>query len=209
VGSEPDDALASQWDEAYRGERLPPWDIGRPQPAFVRLAEARTIAGRIIDIGCGTGENALMLAAEGCDVVGVDIARSAVERARAKAATRRLEAELLVWDVLELAGLVERTGRFDGAIDSGVFHTFSDEDRPRYARSVAAAVRPDGRLWLMCFSEREPDWGGPRRVTRDELRDSFSAERGWSVESIAPARFVTTHPEGFSRAWLASIRRTP
>jgi SAM-dependent methyltransferase len=209
------------WDEAYRREVAPPWDIGRPQPAFVRLVEAGEIAGRVIDVGCGTGENALMAAAHGLEVVGIDVASTAVERARRKSAERALAGRSMavdfeVWDALELAHLAERIGAFDSAIDSAVFHTFSDEERPRYADSVAAAVKPGGRLFLMCFSEHEPDWGGPRRVTQAEIRGAFSKERGWSVESIEAARFGINkeHPaiglrasaDGAS-AWLARIVR--
>ena len=209
------------WDEAYRREIAPPWDIGRPQPVFVRLVEAGEIAGRVIDVGCGTGENALMAAAHGLDVVGIDVATTAVERARIKAterglAGRSVAVDFEVWDALELARLTERIGAFDSAIDSAVFHTFSDDERPRYAQSVAVAVRPGGRLFLMCFSEHEPDWGGPRRVTQSEIRAAFSKERGWSIESIEAARFGINqdHPAiglqasaGGARAWLARIGR--
>jgi SAM-dependent methyltransferase len=204
------------WDEAYRREIAPPWDIGRPQPVFVRLVEAGEIAGRVIDVGCGTGENALMAAAHGLDVVGIDVATTAVERARLKATERVLVADFEVWDGLELAGLAERMGAFDSAIDSAVFHTFSDEERPRYAESVAAAVRSGGGLFLMCFSEQEPDWGGPRRVTQAEIRAAFTRKRDWSVETIEAARFAINkdHPavgrqpsaEG-AHAWLARIGR--
>jgi len=205
------------WDEAYRRGIAPPWDIGRPQPEFVRLADAGLIAGRVIDVGCGTGENALMAAAHGLAVAGVDVAPTAIARARAKAQERGLtETEFHVWDALDLGALIERIGRFDSAMDSGVFHTFADEDRPAYVAGLAAAVRSGGTLFLMCMNEHEPDWGGPRRVTQAELRDAFTMERGWSVETIADARFATNedHPwlrlqgsAGGSHAWLATIRR--
>jgi cyclopropane fatty-acyl-phospholipid synthase-like methyltransferase len=204
------------WDEAYRRGIPPPWDIGRPQRAFVRLVDAGEITGRVIDVGCGTGENALMAAAHGLEVVGIDVATTAVERARSKAAERGVAARFEVWDALELTRLTERVGVFDSAIDSAVFHTFSDDERPRYAESVAAAVRAGGGLFLMCFSEQEPDWGGPRRVTKAEIRTAFSKERGWSVEAIEAARFGINkdHPaigrqgsaEG-AHAWSARIRR--
>lgn len=209
------------WDEAYRRGTPPPWDIGRPQPVFVRLVEAGEIAGRVIDVGCGTGENALMAAAHGLEVVGIDVAATAVALARLKAterglAERSVAVDFEVWDALELARLAERIGAFDSAIDSAIFHTFSDAERPRYAESVAAAVRPGGRLFLMCFSEHEPDWGGPRRVTQAEVRAAFSKERGWAVASIEAARFGINkdHPaiglqasaEG-AKAWLARIAR--
>lgn len=206
----------SQWDAAYRRGVPPPWDIGRAQPELERLADSGAISGRVIDVGCGTGENALMLAAHGLEVVGVDVARTAVERARDKAAERGLAADFHVWNALELGRLIERIGLFDCAIDSGVFHTFSDEERAAYVSGLASAVRPGGWLFLMAFSEHEPDWGGPRRVTQAEIRAAFSAERGWSVEEIRAVRFHTLegHPSlegqasrGGPHAWLAAIKR--
>jgi 2-polyprenyl-3-methyl-5-hydroxy-6-metoxy-1,4-benzoquinol methylase len=57
----------------------PPWDVGRPQPAFVALARAGAIRGRVLDVGCGTGEHVLMEAELGLDVIGVDMVRTAIE----------------------------------------------------------------------------------------------------------------------------------
>lgn len=56
-------AGAHDWDAIYRSATPPPWDIGRPQPAFVRLADSGLLAGRVLDAGCGTGEHALLAAA--------------------------------------------------------------------------------------------------------------------------------------------------
>ena len=100
---------ANRFVEAYKGK--PPWDIGGPQPAFEALADAGEIAGPVLDAGCGTGENALFLAALGFEVVGVDAVEAAVEAARRKALARGLEAEFLVHDALALEGLGRRLPR--------------------------------------------------------------------------------------------------
>jgi SAM-dependent methyltransferase len=99
------------FDALYAG--TPPWDIGRPQPAFLALAEAGQVRGRVLDVGCGTGEHALLAAKLklGLEATGVDVAAAAI-----------------------------------------------------------AAARDGGRLYLLCFSDRQPGLLGPRRVTRDELR---------------------------------------
>src|SRR5271165_4880300 len=73
--------MTSSWDPVYLAAAPPPWDIGRAQPAFVRLAEAGRLTGRVLDVGCGTGEQTLMAAAHGAEAIGVDIARTAIERA--------------------------------------------------------------------------------------------------------------------------------
>ncbi len=190
----------SWFEGAYAG--TPPWDIGRPQEAMVRLAEHGEIRGHVLDVGCGTGENALYLASLGLQVLGVDAAPTAIERARAKAEKRGSSAEFLVGDVLELPDL----GRtFDTAIDSGLFHTLGDEERPRFAASLHAVLTPGGRYFLLCWSERVPGILGPRRVTQAEVRDTFTD--GWTVDSIEESAFESNLELGRIHAWLARISR--
>ena len=78
------------WDASYHGGPAP-WDTGRPQPAIMRLAAEGRFAGRLLDAGCGTGENALHVASLGFAVLGVDVAETALAIARAKAAERGIE----------------------------------------------------------------------------------------------------------------------
>lgn len=190
----------SFFDVAYEG--TPPWDIGRPQASTVRLAEAGEITGSVLDVGCGTGENALYLAERGFEVDGVDAAPVAIERAQAKARDRGIEAEFLVWDALRL-GELGRT--FDTAIDVGLFHSFQDEERPVFAENLVAVLKPVGRYLMLCWSERN-EWGyGPRRVTQAEIHETFAA--GWSVDSIEDAAFETNEPGWSIHAWLARISR--
>jgi SAM-dependent methyltransferase len=137
-------------------------------------------------------------------VLGVDFAAAAIERAAAKAADRRISVEFRVADALDLAAL----GRsFDTIIDIGLFHTLEDGDRTRYAASLRAALRPGGRAFLLCWSDRNPFGRGPRRVTRREIRAAF--RDGWRVESIEPEWLETRLPEGRVDAWLARIVRLP
>jgi SAM-dependent methyltransferase len=192
--------LGFEW--AYQNG-VPPWDIGRPQPAIVRLAEQGLVAGDVIDVGCGTGENALYLASRGLVVVGVDAAPTAISQAQDKARTRGSEATFLVADALALEGL-ERT--FDVGIDCGLFHTFADSDRVGFERSLQRALRPGGRYVLLCFSELQPGDQGPRRVTQSEIRGTFGA--GWTVDSIVAERFAARLPGDGAHAWLALLTRT-
>ena len=186
------------FEEMYAG--TPPWDIGRPQPQFVRLEEDGEITGSVLDIGCGTGENALFLAGRGHDVWGIDFAPTAIAKAKAKAKQRDLKATFRVSDALQL----QKLGRtFDTVIDSGLFHTFDDRDRVRFPRSLASVLPHGGRYRMMCFSEREPgDWG-PRRVTQAEIRETFA--KGWEIESIRAAKFEAIVEGGGAEAWLARI----
>jgi SAM-dependent methyltransferase len=181
---------------------VPPWDIGRAQPEVVRLADDGGFAGPVIDVGCGTGENALELASRGLDVLGVDASPRAIGAARAKGSERGSSAEFLVADALGLGSLGLR---FTSALDCGVFHVFEDDERPVYVASLATVLAPGGVLQLLCFSDLQPGSFGPRRVTQQEIRDSFAD--GWDVREIAPVTFVTNLPELQANAWRATIAR--
>ena len=142
----------------------PPGDIGRAQPAFLELATAGQIHGRVLDVGCGTGEHALMPARVGLEVTGVDTSPTAVEAAKAKARARGLLVRFLVWDALQLATLGER---FDTVLDSRLFHVFDDTACANYVESLKAVILPGNRYFMLCFSDRQPGSVGPRRVTED------------------------------------------
>jgi SAM-dependent methyltransferase len=191
---------ASSFEEAYAG--TPPWDIGRVQPAFERVADAGLVAAPVLDAGCGTGENALFFAARGLEAVGVDAVETAVTAARAKAAARGLTAEFLVHDALALGELGRRFGT---VVDSGLFHTFDDDERSLYVASLAAATALRARVFVLCFSELELGEGGPRRVTQAELREAFDAAP-FRVTRIEAAE-MATNLGGARKAWLASIER--
>jgi SAM-dependent methyltransferase len=192
------------WDAIYLETGPPPWDIGRPQPAFVRLAEAGLLTGRLLDAGCGTGEHTLLAAGHGADAVGVDVALSAIELARRKATERGVAATFEVADALAL----DRLGQtFDIVIDSGLFHVFDDDDRAAYVTSVGSVLQPGGRLYLMCFSDLQPGDRGPRRVRQDEIRASFGD--GWNVADISADQFELNRGFGptAAQSWLATIHR--
>src|SRR5258708_35416458 len=71
------------WNSLYEGS--PPWDIGRPQPDFVRLADAGKFHGHVLDVGCGTGEHVMLAASHGAEAMGGDVAELAIERGPAQA----------------------------------------------------------------------------------------------------------------------------
>lgn len=190
---------AERFDVMYEG--TPPWDIGRPQSAFLALHRDGRIRGEVLDVGCGTGEHVLMAAAAGLEALGIDTSPRAIAAAERKAAERSLGARFLVGDALELAKLGKR---FDTVVDCGLFHVFPDEARDRYVRSLAAATLPGGWYFLLCFSEHQPGDQGPRRVTQQEIRDSFAD--GWKVESIEAAELELAGGGG-AAAWLAAIER--
>lgn len=193
------------FENAYGGEA--PWDIGRAQKSFVAAADR--ITGSVLDVGCGTGDNALYLAEHGRNVTGIDFLAAPIERAKRKADQRNASATFYVSDAL---ALVEWNQQFDNIVDCGLFHVFSDDDRKRYVAGLAHVLKPGGRLFLMCFSDAEPPGMGPRRISKQELHAAFAQE--WTVESIDPTNFevnpkMKENPftAGGPKAWFAVIRR--
>lgn len=186
----------------YQGD-APPWDIGHPQPAIVRLAARGGFAGTVLDAGCGTGENALHIAAMGLPVMGIELVEAAVVSARKKALERGIEAQFVAGDASHLE-LLGRT--FDTVMDCGLFHTLEGDEQTEYAASLATVTRHGGTLHVLCFSDEGPDTG-PHPIRQDELRAAFSAAAGWDVVAIVPERIEATIFNGGAPAWLATVRR--
>jgi len=199
-----DNPSRQRFQAVYEGK--PPWDLGRPQPAFVQVADQ--ITGAVLDAGCGTGDNALFFAQRGQSVVGIDFVEFPIMEARRKAEELGVEAEFLQMDALELTSLDRQ---FDSVIDCGLFHVLSDADRGPYVAGLAHVTKPNGKVFLMCFSDEEPHDRGPRRIRQDEIRAAFAD--GWTIESITPSQFGPSpnserkYGDGGPKAWFAVIRR--
>jgi SAM-dependent methyltransferase len=188
------------FQQIYTGK--PAWEIDQPQPTIIKLQEAGAIEGAVLDIGCGTGCNAIYLAGLGHLVTAFDLVPTAIEQARDRLGKRPLPVAFYAASVLALGNL----GVHDTAIDAGVFHVFNDKDRLVYAENIHRLLKPGGMLYLICFSEHQPGTEGPRRVTQQEIRDAFA--KGWTVEKIEPSIYQTMPSfYGDAKAWLASIRR--
>jgi SAM-dependent methyltransferase len=191
------------WDASYH-DGPAPWDTGEPQPAVVRLASEGRFTGAVLDVGCGTGENALHIASLGLSVLGVDVAETAVAEARRKVDDRGIAAEFATADALTLERLQRE---FDSVLDCGLFHTFGPDERVRYATSLSSVTKRDGTLYVLCFSDIGSDTG-PHPLGREDVGVAFNPGSGWTVSAVEPERIQTRfHGEKGAPAWCARIKR--
>ncbi|MGH9043644.1 MAG: class I SAM-dependent methyltransferase [Acidimicrobiales bacterium] len=191
------------WEASY-ADGSAPWDIGRPQPAVVRLVSTGVLRGPVLDAGCGTGENALHVASSGLWVLGVDVAKTAIGIARDKATERGLDARFALADALDL-GALGRT--FATVLDCGLFHSLNPEERRRYAASLAVATDQGGSAYVLCFSDRGPDTG-PHPVSEAELHLVFDGRAGWEIQSVQPERLYASFAQvGGLAAWMVTVKR--
>jgi ubiquinone/menaquinone biosynthesis C-methylase UbiE len=132
-----------------------PWD-GHPLPKSLRnLVEGDgntppLTPSNALDLGCGTGDNSIYLAQHGWQVTGVDFVPKALEKARAKAATRHATVKFVEADVTRLSTQGVGTG-FELIVDNGCIHGMSDDDRDAYVREVTAVASPEARLLIVAF----------------------------------------------------------
>lgn len=179
-----------------------PWDLGGPQPIVKELEQNGHITGRVLDVGCGTGDTAIYLAQKGYSVMGIDFIPKAIDVASARAKKAGSKIHFQVFDAMELDHLHER---FDTIIDLGLFHNLSDNERICYTSSLGSALEPGGIFHLLCFSDSQPGFIGPRRITREEISQTFS--QGWRVDAIQETKYKAYYPIGGAKAWIASIRK--
>ena len=189
------------WNAHY-ASGFTPWDSDEPDPALVATVEAGTIsAGRALEVGCGTGTNALWIAARGVDVLGVDVSPLAIDRARAKLGDTASACRFEVRDFLT----DPPQGAFDFVFDRGCFHVFdAPEVRARFAALVAGVLTPGG-LWLSLIGSTEGaprDTGPPRRSARDI---ASAIEPALEIVQLRAIHF-DLHVEMPPAAWLCLSR---
>ena len=192
--------MSRNWNENYEQDFIP-WDTGVPEPMLIQVVESGVLpVGRALDVGCGTGTNAIWLAQHGYEVTGVDIAPRAIEKARAK-----LPAGLSCrFGTLDFLAGKPEGGPFQLVFDRGCFHVFDEpDDRAKVAARVAAVLAPNG-MWLSLIGSTEGpprEMGPPRRSLR-EVTDAI--EPHLEILSVRSADFRDL-PEP-AKAWICLSR---
>lgn len=191
------------WESVYL--HSPPWDIGAPQPEIVKLVENNVIIkGRVLDIGCGLGDNSIFLAKHGFSVTCMDIAHLAIEKGKTKAIEQKVEVDFRVGDALKLDEYFDEE-HFDAVIDSGLFHTLSDYERPLFAKQIRRVLVNGGNYFMLCFSDKEPGNEGPRRISKQEIEETFSTM--FRINYIRDAFFASKLHEKGAKAYITSMTK--
>ena len=192
------------WNESYASGQLP-WDTGQPEPLLVEFVTSGAVTpGSTLEIGAGTGTNAIWMAERGFDVLGVDVSPLAVERARAKMEGYALRCRFAALDFLDAPPLA---APFQFVFDRGCFHVFDEPDeRQRFAEQVADALGPGG-LWLSLIGSTEGsprEVGPPRRSAREV---TLAIEPALEIVELRSAEFRGNN----AKAWfcLSRQRTTP
>ena len=187
------------FESAYRGDApeftgvRPPWSIGAPQPEIAALIDAGRFHGEVLDAGCGEAAVSFHLAERGFTTVGLDLAPTGIELARAEAARRGLTT--CTFEVADISDFTGFDGRFGTIVDSTLFHSMPVELRDGYQRSIARAAAPGASYFVLVFDATGMPSDGPvNPVTADELRDVVS--KYWEIDEIRPARIHANFPAG-------------
>ncbi|NGO67266.1 class I SAM-dependent methyltransferase [Streptomyces boncukensis] len=166
----------------------PPWVIGEPQPALVGLESTGAFRGEVLDAGCGTGDNALFLAARGHRVTGVDASPTALKQARISARDRKADVAFVESDATRLDELA--SGRFGSVLDMGLYHGLTDEQRDAYARALHRVTRPGAGLHLFATAAVPgPGIPVPPPLRRESFRERLGAH--WQIRLIRLTRCTT------------------
>lgn len=181
-----------------------PWDIGKPDFNLKQAVTATPIRPcKAVDIGCGTGDNAIWLSQQGFNVIAIDTVEMAIQKARKKASDASAKVNFLMADIL--AGHVEG-GPFGFAFDRGCFHVLeSDQEREKLAENVHRSLGKDG-LWLSLIGnadEKRNTPGPPQRTARDIVN---AVEPFFEIVSLVSGHFASNNPNP-PRAWICLMKK--
>jgi len=197
--------LLELWDGSYRGGKRPLWDAGQPSGELRRVVEQKIVRpGPAVDLGCGSGTDAIYLASKGFDVTAIDIAPTALSQAREKADRAGVKVRWLLASVLSLPSLEP----FEFIFDRGCYHEVRFDNAPAYVETVRRLSQPGRtRFLLLAGNPNEaPVQYAPPQVAEEEIRSDFSSL--FDFEWLRETRFETSNPSAKGPlAWSVMLRR--
>ena len=147
------------WDRFYQDRtKKVPFFVDAPDENLVGYVESgRLQGGRMLELGCGPGRNAIYAAEHGYEVDAVDISEEAIAWAKERAAERQVHIGFQCKSVYELQ--VEPSG-YDLVYDSGCLHHLWPHRRVGYVEMIRQALKPQGYFGLTCFAPGFAEIGG-------------------------------------------------
>jgi methyl halide transferase len=190
------------WDAMYR-LGTPPWESGVPSGELIRVLEQRIIPpGVALELGCGSGADAVCLAQWGFEVTAVDSSPTALERARVRARREQALVHFVLDDVFEFGRTAEP---FDLIYDAGFYHFIRQEDLNQLLDLLWRLTRPGSYYLALVGSSQERAAGGPPGVSKGEIHDELG--RLFDFVHMRPFRFESPRrPKGY-RGWSCLMRR--
>ena len=194
--------LLDRWDADYRGQDPPAWDIGRPADELQRIVKEGTVrACRVVDLGCGSGTDAIFLASHGFRVTAIDISPTALRQAAEKARKAGVSVRWVLADVLALPHLEP----FDFVYDRGCYHNVRDQNLAGYIEAVRRLSHPGTRFLLLSARRDEQAAADAPGVTEEELRFDFHSL--FDVESLREIKLETNRTNVSPPGWSALMLR--
>jgi SAM-dependent methyltransferase len=195
--------MLERWDAAYRGGQ-PAWNTGRPSSELVQAVEKGTVRPcRAVELGCGTGTNAVYLAGRDFEMTGIDLAPTALTLAEKKAREAGVSVRWLLADVLAPPKL----DPFDFIYDRGCYHGVRRANAAGYVDSLRRLSKPGTRVLILAGNANEPEpRSGPPRVTEEEIRADFS--KHFEIVELRETHFDAADPQAKGAlAWCILLRR--
>jgi methyl halide transferase len=203
--SRPRYAATADWEAAYR-EGTPPWDVGRPHAELARVLDEYRLRPRtVLEIGCGTGADAILLARRRFEVTAVDCSPIAIERARSRAEQHDAVLRFVQDDIFEFA---QSSGPFDFVYDSGLYHAIRRVRLSEYLDVLWRVTQPGS--YFLCFAAAPSGTtasseDGPPEVAEDEIHNELG--RLFEFLHLRPTRLEGTNPGHTHTAWSCLMRR--
>ena len=194
--------IKQNWEERYITGNLP-WDSGRQDSSLEELIANKTISAcKTLELGCGTGSNAIWLATKGFEVTATDISSEAISIARDKATKANETVNFMVMDILQ-ESLPEE--KYDFVFDRGCFHSFDGEERDTFAKSVYTCLKPAG-IWLSLIGSADspPCEMGPPRLTAQEIASRI--EPFFKIKLLKTTHFDSDQPDP-PPAWACLMQK--
>lgn len=158
------------WNSRYAAGELP-WDSGLPSRELANVLKEHAIpCGRAIELGCGTGTNAVWLAGQGFDVTAIDVAPNAIKIARNKAAAAGVEVNWIEFDVQNFGADGQP---FDFVFDRGCYHCCRRVDLQGYQQTLRNITQPGTRFLCLCGNVNKQSDSGIPRVSESEIREEL------------------------------------